>query len=234
MPVSKHYGGHGLKVSRAMKEYYGETGGTEGKGWKPVFYATEKVLIKKGTKWRKKTRKGRNVNVASKYKPFYEVIVGNIGKVHEGTNLAAARRAYISYKSKSKSGVGRAAGENVTLWKDGDIIDEYEGSWELRNPSKRKSTRLTGAWIPAIAVRKVGRKLQILKNPRVKNISQGFWADGIFHPIRAAEDYDPRLVGEGGKKRKKRRKPAKKAAARRRTTTKKRATTKRRKTTRRR
>lgn len=44
MPLSKHYGGHGAKVMRAMKSRYGEEKGER------VFYATENK--------RKKERKG--------------------------------------------------------------------------------------------------------------------------------------------------------------------------------
>jgi hypothetical protein len=31
---------------------------------------------------------------------------------------------------------------------------------------------------------------------RNESISEGFWSNGIFHPIRAADDYDPEAVGE--------------------------------------
>lgn len=61
-------------------------------------------------------------------KHFYEVIVGNIGKVHEGGFIDTARAQFAVYKNRSIKGLGRAAGENVTLWKDGEIIDEYDPS----------------------------------------------------------------------------------------------------------
>ena len=64
---------------------------------------------------------------------FYEVIVGNIGKVYEGTQYKSALRTYGTYVRASKKGHGRAAGEGVTLWKDGDIVKEYSG--KLFNPN---------------------------------------------------------------------------------------------------
>lgn len=56
---------------------------------------------------------------------FYEVIVGNIGKVFEGPNGFEARKNFNTYVGQSKRQVGRASGEQVSLWKDGDILEEY-------------------------------------------------------------------------------------------------------------
>lgn len=55
----------------------------------------------------------------------YEVIVGNIGQVYEGNKPIDARKVYGIYKRKSLSGDGRAAGEPVTVLKDGEIDLEY-------------------------------------------------------------------------------------------------------------
>jgi len=63
-------------------------------------------------------------------KPFYEVIVQNIGKVYEGSNGFEANTEYQRYVGKSKRGEGRAAGEGVTLYKDGDILKEHIGEVE--------------------------------------------------------------------------------------------------------
>jgi len=57
----------------------------------------------------------------------FEVFVGNIGLVFEGEHENNARRLFNSWAELSKHEHGRAAGENVTLFKDGDIIKEYEG-----------------------------------------------------------------------------------------------------------
>jgi hypothetical protein len=58
-------------------------------------------------------------------KAWYEVIVQNIGKVHEGYVKYKAIHVYKEYVVYSKVNLGRAAGEGVTLWKNGEIIKEY-------------------------------------------------------------------------------------------------------------
>lgn len=60
---------------------------------------------------------------------FYEVIVSNVGKVYEGKAETAreARLIYLTYVDRSKSGRGRCAGESVSLWRDNEPIDEYDG-----------------------------------------------------------------------------------------------------------
>ena len=55
----------------------------------------------------------------------YEVIVGNVGTVHYGETEADAREAFDAYKALSEHGGGRAAGEPVTLLRDGDVLDEH-------------------------------------------------------------------------------------------------------------
>lgn len=51
----------------------------------------------------------------------YEVIVGNIGTVYDGPLFKEALTSYSEYKRQSKAHYGRAAGESVTLLKDGEI-----------------------------------------------------------------------------------------------------------------
>lgn len=46
-----------------------------------------------------------------------------------------------------------------------------------------------------------------------QNIAEGFYAGGVFHPIRHSPDYDPSRAGEGGSKRKKKAKAKTKAKA---------------------
>lgn len=60
-------------------------------------------------------------------KPF-SVIVGNIGQVYEGSNYMTARAKYATYVKASKADSGRAAGENVTLFHNGEIKAEYFGT----------------------------------------------------------------------------------------------------------
>lgn len=62
-------------------------------------------------------------------KQTFEVIVGNIGTVLRDATAAHARATMGEYIRQSKSGVGRAAGEPVTLMRvtdnDVEIYAEY-------------------------------------------------------------------------------------------------------------
>jgi hypothetical protein len=58
------------------------------------------------------------------------VIVGNIGTVYDGASMSAASETYRDYVMMSKSERGRAGGESVTMFKDGDIVREHAGSSE--------------------------------------------------------------------------------------------------------
>ncbi len=59
----------------------------------------------------------------------WSVIVGNVGTVSEsGINERNARLLFNTYVDRSKSHVGRCAGEPVTLLCDGDIKEEYQGT----------------------------------------------------------------------------------------------------------
>jgi hypothetical protein len=55
----------------------------------------------------------------------YEVIVGNVGRVYNGTSKREADKVYHDYIEISRSGHGRAGGEEVTLFVDGDFADCY-------------------------------------------------------------------------------------------------------------
>lgn len=73
----------------------------------------------------------------------YEVVVGNIGSVYRGKYLGAALIKFVSYKQQSKDGYGRAAGESVTLFQDGEPIKEYQGT--LGNPlTAKEAVRFLG------------------------------------------------------------------------------------------
>lgn len=54
----------------------------------------------------------------------YEIIVGNVGTMGY-TNKKLALECYNTYKELSIKNETRAAGEPVTLLKDGEIIEEY-------------------------------------------------------------------------------------------------------------
>ena len=76
-----------------------------------------------------KTYTGR-VRAVEDERPYvrWEVIVGNVGTVFDGTREAAARVEYKNYVILSKSGNGRAGGESVTLMKNGEPVDEHFGA----------------------------------------------------------------------------------------------------------
>lgn len=56
---------------------------------------------------------------------YYEVVVGNIGRVYSGGNGFTAYQTFQTYAGKSKRGEGRCAGELVVLFQDGKIKREY-------------------------------------------------------------------------------------------------------------
>ena len=65
---------------------------------------------------------------------FYEVLVGNIGSVwdshsHDDSGDCEVALLYFTdYVNMSKKNIGRSAGEDVSIWADGDIITEYTGT----------------------------------------------------------------------------------------------------------
>jgi hypothetical protein len=61
-------------------------------------------------------------------KTKYTITVGNVGTVYEGTSSREAAETFDEYVSQSAADYGRAAGEPVTLWKDGEPWREYEGT----------------------------------------------------------------------------------------------------------
>lgn len=65
-----------------------------------------------------------------KTKNVWEVTVGNIGTVYSG-NGTEAKRVFASYREQSKAAVGRAGGESVTLWKNGEPVKEYTGALDV-------------------------------------------------------------------------------------------------------
>jgi hypothetical protein len=69
---------------------------------------------------------------------LYEVLVGNIGTVHRGSNRKAADAVFALYRGQSKSGRGRAAGEDVTLFANGEPVREHQG--DLRENPRRSAT----------------------------------------------------------------------------------------------
>jgi hypothetical protein len=60
----------------------------------------------------------------------YQIVVGNVGHVCETNNGFEAWREYRRAIGDSKAPHGRASGEPVTMFKDGDIRAEYFGRIE--------------------------------------------------------------------------------------------------------
>ncbi len=67
---------------------------------------------------------------------IYEVVVGNIGRVYRGSDRREANRSYAVYLDQFKQGYGRAAGESVTLFEDGEPIREHEGKLDKQQAKK--------------------------------------------------------------------------------------------------
>lgn len=120
------------------------------------------------------------------------------------------------------------------------IVRKDWGDWKtmaLVPPSRKKNPTITtstlpiGEWSPAHAIRRnADGSVDILREKnsgkRRANISEGFMAGGVFHPIRHSADYDASRVGEGRVYKKKRKKGTKPTATGRKYTPKK-ASTKR-------
>ena len=66
-------------------------------------------------------------------KKQYSVIVGNVGNVCVTNNKKEAIKTYGEYKRISMAGVGRAGGEDVTLFCDDEPLYEHHGSFQYDN-----------------------------------------------------------------------------------------------------
>ena len=57
---------------------------------------------------------------------MYKLVVGNIGFVGKHKDESEIRKLFNDYVEISKSGIGRAAGEMITIFNEnGEIIEEY-------------------------------------------------------------------------------------------------------------
>ena len=61
-----------------------------------------------------------------------EIVVANIGTVYQCRSSKMAIKYYNEWKRLSKSGYGRAAHEDVTLFRDGEIYREYNADCKDR------------------------------------------------------------------------------------------------------
>ena len=55
----------------------------------------------------------------------YEIYVGNVGMVWEGTDSAEADKVFTEYQRRSHTGSHRAGGEAIALFTDGELTQEY-------------------------------------------------------------------------------------------------------------
>lgn len=60
-------------------------------------------------------------------KDRYEVVVGNIGTVYTGTSLIGATQKFNMYRKDSIERYGRASDVPVTLFKNGEVLQEHLG-----------------------------------------------------------------------------------------------------------
>lgn len=55
----------------------------------------------------------------------HEVIVGNIGTVYSGEDEANAHQLFWEYAELTRTLTGRASGESVTWFVDGEVYDKF-------------------------------------------------------------------------------------------------------------
>lgn len=66
---------------------------------------------------------------------LWEVYVGNVGNVYRGSSEEDARREWEEYVEISKSDQGRAGGEEVNLFRGGDLVETYSPPMEELPPT---------------------------------------------------------------------------------------------------
>ena len=69
----------------------------------------------------------------------YKVYCGNIGMVHEGESRDEAMLNYFEYVDQSKSGLGRAANEDVAIFEDDELIYEHIGTNKKNGHTNRNN-----------------------------------------------------------------------------------------------
>ena len=82
------------------------------------------------------TDKKGNTMATAREPRLSSIVVGNIGTVYAGDSVKTARSHFKAYIKQSKEDYGRAAGEDVTWFMDGEIHREYVGSLSLEEQSE--------------------------------------------------------------------------------------------------
>ena len=65
-------------------------------------------------------------SLATSRKSYY-VTCGNIGTVYAGNSRELAEGVFFEYKTHSVNRYGRASGESVCMFEDGDLSMEHNG-----------------------------------------------------------------------------------------------------------
>ncbi len=132
-------------------------------------------------KWREKNPAPKRSQVS---RSKYEVTVGNIGRVHDGDSFSEAHAVFKEYVQMSSDGYGRASGEEVVIWEDGEPIDEFEGEGygvEGGKRVSRRTKRISTRGPERGSRRPFGRKAQV-KRPTFAQ-SLPFWGPLTGDPI---------------------------------------------------
>jgi len=69
----------------------------------------------------------------------HTVVVSNIGTVVRDGTWKEAKAAFFEYRRQSKNNHGRAAGESVTWFRDGDVYFEYISRLVKESHDERRS-----------------------------------------------------------------------------------------------
>lgn len=118
-------------------------------------------------------------------KHTYDVIVGNIGRVHTGNNRNSANVAFVAYRRQSLKGIGRAAAEAVTILCDGDVIRAYDPS-----PKPAQDDAFPESYRRAFGAGQSVATTKRLDDPRIVvagNPVDGFTFHGPFDGPEAAD-----------------------------------------------
>lgn len=75
---------------------------------------------------------------------YYEVIVGNTGRVYAGSSYKTAITKYNWYVRLSKGTQGRVSGEQVSLWKDNEPVKEHDATEPGYTSNPGRSKKILG------------------------------------------------------------------------------------------
>lgn len=120
----------------------------------------------------------------------YQVIVSNVGTVHNGASFKQARKEYCSWVISAKQNFGRASGESVTLIKDGETIREHSAKQEPKYSLRYLDTCYPdyfqgfGGEVLAVYVSNKDRNADVLKALQSEISAWSGYADG-----EQAEDF---------------------------------------------